>query len=589
MKGPERELGAKLGPKLRDLVVQGAVAAHIRTAPHTAKLHQVATQKLIDAAGLEIADLMRPHIQKLLDAPHETPDHLQEYLRKVASGKHQWQAIMGAFQLSGAGATIATLINNDLAPVVRAAIRPGPELTPTADILAQMVKRDILPVSDGEYEAAGQGYNSVWFERMLQLATVPPDLSTLIAMVNRGLIPSALMRTYLQLTGYSESTIAPLMALRHNVVSVADAALAVLRGNMSHGDALQAAAAQGFSPADFDVIVGNTGDPLDMQTLSEAFRRGIIDQGRFERGIRQGRTRNEWIDVALKLRFAPMSVADAIMASVQGHIPESRARQVAQENGLDPQDFTPLMETAGEPLNRTEMAALWNRGFVTQAQFEQAMRESRTKNKYVAMAVHLRHRIPEEGMTMAMLHSGTIKEPEAIGLLTDAGYAPEIARKLVHHGAQVKVASHKEVTISQIKLFYIDQLIPKPEAVKMLAALGYSDHDVRFIVATWDMLAAAERQRQAVGLVRSRYVARAIEKVDAVTALDQLQVTATARDSYLKIWDIERAMTVRRLSAAQVVQAVKHDMMTAQDALTRLLAMGYDVIDAGILLGVKPA
>lgn len=587
MRGPERELGSKLGPRLRDLFVQGAVAAHVRTAPYQAHAHKVATQKLIDAAGLEVADLMRPHIQKLLDSHDATPDHLQDYLRKVASGKHQWQAIMGAFQLSGAGATIATLINNDLAPVVRAAIRVGPELTPTADILAQMVKRDILSVSDGEYEAAGQGYNSVWFDRMLQLATVPPDLSTLIAMVNRGLIPANLMRTYLQLTGYSESTIGPLMALRHNVISPADAALAQLRGNMSPADARAAAAASGYSADDFNVLVGNTGDPLDMQTLSEALRRGVIDQGRFERGIRQGRTRNEWIDVALALRFSPMSIADAIAATVQNHIPKSRAQQIAQENGLQPEDFEPLYQTAGEPLSRTEMTQLWNRGYVGQGEVEQAIRESRVKNKYVPLVVKLRHRIPEEGMTIAMLHSGAIKEHEALDLLESAGYAPDIAKKLVSHAASGKVAAHKQVTESQIKLFYIDQLIPKGEAVKMLGALGYSDHDVAFIVATWDMLAAAERQRQAVGLVRSRYVARTIEKVDAVTALDQLQVTATARDSYLKTWDIERNMTVRRLSEAQVVQAVKHDLITAEDGAARLLAMGYDQIDAGILLGVK--
>jgi hypothetical protein len=190
-------------------------------------------------------------------------------------------------------------------------------------------------------------------------------------------------------------------------------------------------------------------------------------------------------------------------------------------------------------------------------------------------------------MTLHMLTTGIIKEHEAIDLLRSAGYAPDIAKKLAAQGAVAKVATHKAVTESQVKLFYIDQLIPKAEAVKMLAALGYSDRDVKFIVATWDMLAAAERQRQAVGLVRSRYVARLIEKVDAVTALDQLQVVAAARESYLKIWDIERAMTIRRLSQAQVVQAVKHDFITAQDGLGRLLAMGYDEIDAAILLGVK--
>jgi hypothetical protein len=587
VRGPERELGAKLGPKLRDLLVQGAVAAQVRTAPYRANAQRVATQKLIDAAGLEVADLMRPHIQKLLDSHDATPEHLQEYLGKIASGKHQWQAIMGAFQLSGAGATVATLVNNDLAPVVRAAIRVGPELTPTADILAQMVKRDIISVSDGIYEAAGQGYNSVWFERMLQLASVPPDLATLLMMVNRHLIPVNLAQDYLRLTGYAESTILPLMSMRHAVLAPADAALAQLRGNMSPAAAREAAAASGYSAADFDVLVGNTGDPLDMQTLSEALRRGVIDTARFERGIRQGRTRNEWIDVALALRFAPMSIADAIMATVQGHIPKSRARQIAQENGLQAEDFDPLYETAGEPLARSEMATLWNRGLATEAEFKQAMRESRTKNKYVDMATGLRHRIPEEGMTLHMLTTGIIKEHEAIDLLRSAGYAPDIAKKLAAQGAVAKVATHKAVTESQVKLFYIDQLIPKAEAVKMLAALGYSDRDVKFIVATWDMLAAAERQRQAVGLVRSRYVARLIEKVDAVTALDQLQVVAAARESYLKIWDIERAMTIRRLSQAQVVQAVKHDFITAQDGLGRLLAMGYDEIDAAILLGVK--
>ena len=118
--------------------------------------------------------------------------------------------------------------------------------------------------------------------------------------------------------------------------------------------------------------------------------------------------------------------------------------------------------------------------------------------------------------------------------------------------------------------------------------MGYDPADTAALISSWDLLAGAAVTRQAVNVVRAKYVARHFDEKQATGYLDSLNIPAAARTHYLQVWTLERNATVAVLTEAQIVSAHKKALITGPEALARLVARGYAEGDAKILLGVKP-
>src|SRR5581483_2164328 len=250
------------------------------------------------------------------------------------------------------------------------------------------------------------------------------------------------------LNGYRSQDIDYLITLVRNPISAADAALALLRGNLSHDEALSIAREAGVTETDFNTLVNNTGEPLGLMQLLEARRRGFIDDGRLVTGILQSRVRNEWVDVAKKLAYSPITVADAVNANVQGHITDQQGNDIANQNGLEPGWFDTLVATAGEPLSRTEMEELFNRGLVTQQQVKQALLESRLKNKYTDLAFALHTKLlPIRNLSEAV-EFGTLTLAQGVAEAMKQGYSQQDATALIQAASARKLQSFRHQVVS---------------------------------------------------------------------------------------------------------------------------------------------
>jgi hypothetical protein len=406
--------------------------------------------------------------------------------------------------------------------------------------------------------------------------------------MNRGEMSEATVRHWLLRGALPLELTDAILHLARTELSPADAALAVTRSIFTPAEGAAVALKSGVLEADFATLVANTGEPLGLEQLLEALRRGFIDRARFDVGFRQARYRNEWAGTALQLAYAPMSTADAVEASIQGHLSIDAAKAKAVENGLEPADFQALYDTAGEPLSRTEMEQLYNRGKVTKAQVDQALIESRLKPKYTALAFDLHERLPEARQVSAMISHGVVTKQQGLHLLSELGYTAEVAGFIVAEGTAVKVGAHKALTIAEIHQLYTAGVFDKGKAGQLLDGLGFDAADSAYLLSSWDLLAGAAVTRQAIGVVRSRYVARHFDARQAGMYLDSLSVAPAARDRYLMVWDIEREATVAVLSEAQIVAAHKKELISGEDAYSRLIARGYTDDDAHILLDVAP-
>lgn len=580
------QVGDKAGPKLASLVAQYVHAVRTQTAPYESRIHAAATQKVIDRAGAEVAAHYRPLVRRLLDLDDGSLDaDVRAFLEDAISGRHQLKSVGGL--LTGAvSGTIGTFLSNQLAPLLYAAIRSEPFLNLDPGTLAGMVAAGVMSDADGANRAAEQGINNAQFERLVQLAADIPGAVQLGDLVNRGHMSEGEALGWLARQAIPAQLRGRLLGLREALLPPDLAALAVLRGVISEAEGAAISARSGVSAADFRIILEDTGEPLGLEQLLEARRRGFIDTPRLVRGILQSRVRNEWVDVAERLAFSPPSTADAIQGAVQGHLTLPAAEAITAQNGLEPGNFQWMYDTAGEPLSRTELEELYNRGEISEATVKQGLRESRLKNKYVDDAFRLHVRLPEPRQIVSALTHGAITKADAMALLRQQGFASATAAILIAEGSNSRVSTHHGLTLAEIRQLYTDRLTSPAQAEQWLAALGYDQADTRRLFSLWDFLASAALTRQAVGVIRAKFVTRHIDERQAVLELDQLAVPADARDRYLRVWKLEQLAQTRLLSEAQIVKAVKLKLPGTDGAwgLARLIELGYSPGDAGLLL-----
>lgn len=770
----ETQLGDKLGPRLVELVTAAVVSARRALAPHEAHVRAMGMQRVIDRAGLEIAEHHRDLIHQLLAADDDLPDWLADYLGRTASGHHQWQAVSGVLGLTGITGGLGTIMSNYLAPAVQHLVSASPQLQLDQNAAATAVARGIIGYGLGEGYAREAGFSHEQFGYLVGLAHSHPDLQTLIEMHNRGLLPQDGMISHLIQSGIQPAVAGDMMALNRQLISPADAALAVLRGTLTHAAGAKIAGQNGIASYDFDTLVANTGEPLGLMQLLEAYRRGLINKQRLEKGIvqsrvrnewldvaeglryspvntsdaidawqrghltqaqattiatqngvepsqvpvllanagnplpleqllelwrrgelteaqvdkgivqgrtrtdwttaakklryqrlstadaidawtrghfttaqatraaeengitpsdvptllanagnplaleqlleahrrgiinaermregiRAGRTRNDWIDTAVALSFSPMSTADAVTASVQNNLTKEAARKIAVENGLREQDFDPLWATAGAPLARTELQQLFNRGLITAAQFAQGLRESRLKNKYVQTAMQLHVRLPEPRQVTEALADGVINAATAAKLLAQDGYSKETTDMLIRLGTIRSTGPYRQLMSSQVAKLYADRIIDHATAVAHLVKLHYQPQTAALILTLADHERDQRIRDSALRTLQAHFVARRTSVTDATADLLALGYPHDTVKLYIEAWKMDRLAVVRQLTPAQVLKAVKLGLLVPKAQLSqaqweeqnheaghaRLVELGYSGDDAELLL-----
>ncbi len=342
-------IGDKVLPKLTHAVRDVMIATKKAMLPWEHHLRVKATQDIIDRIGLEVADHYGPLVDKILEADDGTLDPaVRTFLEDSRSGEHQLKAVTGLL-MGSVQSAIGLILSNELAPLVYPVVAANPHLAVDPQSAANAAAQRITSYGEGETAAAQQGYGPGQFGVLYSLANQYPPIADALEMYRRKKITLESLIICIERNATPKEFILPYQALANNELSLADAALAYLRSDITLAEARAIAEANGYTHEQLDIFIGNTGEPLGLEQLLEGLRRGFISEATTERGIKQSRIRNEWIPLALKLRYAPMSVADAVNAVVQNHLSDAEAARISKENGLDPSAYPILRETAGEP------------------------------------------------------------------------------------------------------------------------------------------------------------------------------------------------------------------------------------------------
>lgn len=593
MAGRDSTIGTKLGPRLAQLMAQATISTKQGLADTEHRLRVASTRTIVDWAGVEFAQIMGPLIDPVL-RQKTLPPHIQRVMENITSGQNQWQAFAGvAFNMSGAPGMIGTIMNNYLAPGVYEAVRAQPNLVPDIGTLAGLAAHNAIDLNSARHTAGGLGYATDWFDSMLVAAYTQPDLGSLIELNRRKIVDDGVVYETLRRAGFEEQYARSLVALSSVPLSVADAALALLRGHMDTAEAQQVADLNGVSHHDLQVLVDNTGEPPALDALLGLWRRGKLDDAGLEKGIRQSRVRDEWIPTIKQLGIIPPSPADALDAYLKGQVSESEAKSRYIQAGGDPTWFTNAYNANGEAPTPVQAGDMANRGIIPwtgtgpdSISFEQAFLEGPWRNKWLEPYRKSVEYLPPPRTVTALLNEGAITIAEAQDLLQRQGLSADLAKAYTLESSHTKTKKQRDLTVGQIETLYRDQAIDNTTASTMLVSLGFDATEAAFILTTVDFARISQALSEAIGAVHTAYTNHRIDRATASGQLDGLNVPSGQRDQLLTVWDNERATRVKVLTEAQIHSAVKKDLMSLDDAINRLVQMGYSADDAAILLAL---
>src|SRR5258708_666683 len=207
----------------------------------------------MDKAGHEFADHIGPIIAAAIDANPDMDPKVKDYLTRTASGRHQLQAVAGHIAMAGAGSVLSTLLSNELAPFAYSIVGSNPHLPLDAPTAAAAYAVGNFSQQDMYNEGAASGFNSIRMDTLHGLAQAIPDSSTIGDMVNRGLLSQRDAGYWVQRGGYGGTLHGPLLALRKQLISPADAALAVLKGVIDQAKGGPLAPAPRLDPPPFRI------------------------------------------------------------------------------------------------------------------------------------------------------------------------------------------------------------------------------------------------------------------------------------------------------------------------------------------------
>lgn len=474
--------------------------------------------------------------------------------------------------------------------------------------LATAVLRSYLTAAQAEAIAAPQGYTPQMLKIMSDLAGDAPGPQQVAEALRRGLIPhdgtGPGAVSFVQ--GIAESRLhdkwAPMMFdLTEALLSPADAAAAVVRNFIDAAAGQKVAGQSGVSAATFKTLVQLSGDAPGPQQLAEALRRGLIPASgtgaastSFVQGIAEGRLADKWAPVIKGLAQLWPTPVDALDASVKGVFSEADGKAMYERLGGDPQFHDWLLYSIGSGPTPLEAAVLASRGIIpwdgtgpTVTSYSQAVAESRYRTKWAGAYRRLAEHIPPPSTIVSMYAHRNIDEQTAHTLLLQNDMTPDLAAAYIAEADYEAISDYRGLTQAAVIDMYIGHVLTRDQAAQLLAALHVSDQAAGLLLDTADLHYVIDSVNRSVARIATLFTGRKISAQTAAAALAQLGVPSVTVEDLIADWEIQASANVKILTETQIVDAWYYGIISQDEAVEDLGAVGYTPYDAWVVLSVK--
>ena len=478
---------------------------------------------------------------------------------------------------------------------------------PPAD-LATAVLRNIVDQGQADADAKPQGYTPEMMRQLVQLAGDALGPLQLAEAARRHLIPEhgkgAGSTSFEQ--GIAEGRLHDkwgpvLLALMHQLLSVPDAAAAVVRNFANRESMAKIAAEQGIDAETFSIMVDLAGDAPGPQQLAEALRRGAIGRdGRgagstsFEQGIAEGRLAEKWAPVIEALARDWPTPVDAINATVKGQLTSKEGKTTYERLGGDPQFYDWLLHSAGDapsPLELASMAARkiikWRGRGPDELSFDQGVAEGRLKDKWTEPVQMMTKYLPPPGEITTFLAHTAITKERATEMLDQHYMDPDVLAAFINEAELTALSDYRGLTQSAVVDMFYAHMISREQATNILEALHVSPTAAPLLLSYAELRQVIDSVQKSVQRIAGLYTGRKIGLDTARNALVHLGIPADSVEQILQTWQLQANANVKTLTETQIVSAWYYKVIEEPEAIDLLGAIGYTPYDAWIVLSLK--
>ena len=448
---------------------------------------------------------------------------------------------------------------------------------PDAVLLAQGVAQGQVAKADAYNWAAQRGFGTAQMDAMVNVANVGMPLGQAFQSYRRGDLSAGQFQTQLNRLGIEPAWYPMLEALKTDRLDLGAIATAVHRGIMSDAgllvtpvpsgsgnvpripqsnlDTLAEFAAQGIDPERARVLVADTGLPLSLGEMLQLYNRGDVTATDVKVSIAESNVRNEYMDVALQLARRLLTPHEYAEAELRGVIPDGAPG--AALSGLNATDYRLLFDILGRPISTHQVTTGLARGgsynpgatnydAVPAGPYRDAIRRSAIRPEFAELDYANRYSYPSGFQIKS--EAPELGEAQTEQLLLEVGWAPKWAKTFATKW------SGGTATASD------------PYTKKAQTQLWTTTH-------------------------RS-YLNHEIPDATATAALSAAGVAAASIPAVLSLWQEERNLVRKSLSASQVKKAWVEQVddpalgrpLSEAEAVQRLVDLGYDADDAAIFL-----
>lgn len=418
-------------------------------------------------------------------------------------------------------------------------------------------------------------------------------------------------------------------------VSAVEAASVVASGERPYNWGLAEATKNGINQERFDALVDMFDTAPDLSSLFEMLNRGLISEGDFREGARKQFIEDKWTNALVQLARRILSPAEAAQAWQRGYMTEAAAEAEAALSGVSPERSRIQRESAGLPPPPETAMQMLRRGVITDAEFEQMIREGNTKTKYTDEYLAIRQRILSGPEWASLRLRGWATEQEAAAGGAAEGWSADDMELLylnrgrpattrqVHIGyarggelpgaAGEREAFERAVRQSNIRTEYTDLLwasrytypsafvirgltqagtFDRATAERILIESGWPPQYATLAANDWAGDETAGPQTKWADRARSRlftalhndYMDGSSDEATARAGLSRVGATAAEIDAIIGLWNFERDRTLRDLTQAQILSLYKKAIWPRDLAQSRLEDLGMDAGEASDLL-----
>lgn len=474
--------------------------------------------------------------------------------------------------------------------------------------LATAVLRSYLTQDEAQKQATPQGVSPEMLKILSDLAGDAPGPDQLVQALFRKIIPEAGRGansvSYEQ--GIAETRLHDKWAkvlheLGFAVLSPPDAASAVIRNFMTDQQGAAEAAKTGVSPELFTILRHLAGDAPGPQQLAEALRRKAIpakgkgpDSISFEQGIAEGRLADKWAPVIEALSKLWPTPVDALNAALKGQISVDEGKRLYELLGGDLQFYTWLLDSQGEGPSPLQAADWARRGIIPWqgvgpevTSYQQAVKESRFRDKWANAYRASVAYVPPPETVRTLLEQGAIDQPQAIAYWRESGLTQATIEAYLHAAAFNNTAATRGLAINEVLNLFYAQVIGEQETAQLLELFHVPKHTAGLLIQYTLVRRDITAVTKAVARVSSLLSARKIGVATARQALERLKIPGAAIDGLIADMELSASINVKVLTESQIVDAWAETVITQDEAMHELQAIGYTPYDAWILLSIK--